>query len=236
MNLLKKQHTLLRNYTILCYKASHNISYKRTFMVLSSQHHNTRTIIKSKTLVSSPTLPSFSKRFMFKNTSKLSVPLINKNIFHDFSRQHYAGRYRAINYDPNQKPVGGMCKKIPQHEIGHTQIQETDTGKVFAMFTTSPKSNDNRYHKISDEKVDGTMDVKGTGQYIGVMDYPKIISFLEIIKRRAEYQAYLDKHETKLDEIAASKKNAICEDRTSKDDSRFYNENGTKDDENFPFK
>ena len=226
-NIKTKSHFNYRSHRV-----SKQALFIRTVSVLNTQHHNTSSVVKTCNLM----IVQQSKRFMFKNTSQISVPLINKNIFHKFSRQHYAGRYRAINYDPSQKPVGGMCKKIPQHEIGHTQIQETNTGKVFAMLTTSPKPNDNRYHKISDEKVDGTMDAKGTGQYIGVMDYPKIISKEEIIKRRYEYQTYLDKHEAKLDQIAASKKNAICEDRTSKDDSRFFNENGTKDDENFPFK
>lgn len=46
-------------------------------------------------------------------------------------------------------------------------------------------------------------------------------------------QGYVDKHEAKLEAITKMKQETISEDRTSRNDSRFYNENGTRDYENF---
>ena len=49
-------------------------------------------------------------------------------------------------------------------------------------------------------------------------------------------QSYIDKHEDLFDKIKVSKAQTIREDQTNKQDSRFYNEDGTKDTENFPTK
>lgn len=159
------------------------------------------------------------------NASSTQLTIIART---SIPQRNYAGKYEAVVLDPAEHPVKGDGKPIPKHEMTHNQIQDVESRKVFALFTTSPKPKDDRYYKISDEKVDGTPDTKGTGQYVGVMNHPKRISSPKILKKKPEYQGFLDKNENKLD--------ATCEDRTSKDDARFYNENGTKDDENYPDK
>lgn len=68
---------------------------------------------------------------------------------------------------------------------------------------------------------------------MGLYNNPKIITDPNILKEYPEYQKYVDKNEALLDTIIKVKQGTVCEERTSKKDSRFYNEDGTRDYENF---
>ena len=76
------------------------------------------------------------------------------------------------------------------------------------------------------------MDSKGQGQFLGLYKNPKLIGDSKIIKALPEHQAYLNAPEEQIKKIIVSKENVPLEERTSKQDPRFYNEKGIRDYDN----
>jgi len=178
-----------------------------------------------------------SKRTMYRVGTpfmELGRNQISNIVRASVSHRNYPGEFRAVRYVKEDQPVrGGTGKSLPNHETYHTNLQNAKTKEILGLFTTHPKPNESHYHKVADEKLDGT----AGEQFIGAYNNPKIITGdSKLVRELPEAQSFVDKYEEQLRKIKAEKSKAIREDRTTKEDSRFYNENGTKDAENFPIK
>lgn len=160
-----------------------------------------------------------------QKTTRTGVTLTKKLNYNCVPSRNFPGKFKIVEYKASEKPVTGSGKPAKNHETYHKNLQETATGKIYGGFTSNPKTGQNNYHYISDERLDGKL----TGQWLGLYNNPKIITEPQIVKNNQQLQAYADANEAKLEAIIQSKKTSVCEERTSKNDSKFFNENGTKD-------
>lgn len=154
------------------------------------------------------------------------------------------GQYR--NY-PNQYSVGhlsynartGNGKNLGPHEYSHRILRRNSDGQLIGVFTTDPKNTFESLNIDKTELLNGNpVNADQVGQFVTQFDKPKVVE-TSIIKTdkpvfvaEPKYQGYVDKHEEKFNEFYKHK--ITCEVRVDKDDSRFFNENGTRDYENFP--
>jgi len=100
---------------------------------------------------------------------KITRTLPTNNI-QPIAQRHYPGDFKAVRYIKEGEPVkGGSGKAIPNHESYHVNLQSTKSKEIIGGFTTHPKPNESNYHKISDQKLDGTQGE----QYLGVYKHPK---------------------------------------------------------------
>jgi len=154
-----------------------------------------------------------------------------------------------VRYYPNQYSIGhfnynartGSGKKLPPHEYGHKLIKRNSDGQVVGALTTDPKNSFDSTLIDTHEYYNGKPVQNGEmGQYATAFNKPKIVensvnnTDKPVFATKSNLQNYADKHEEALNKFYTNKKAMSAEVRLDKDDTRFYNENGTRDYENFP--
>jgi hypothetical protein len=177
------------------------------------------------------------KRTMF--TTRSVFPLIRPNAAIG-SIRHYPNQFSIGHFNYNARMGNG--KKLPPHEYSHQVIQRNSDGKVLGALTTDPKPTFESTLIDSQEYFNGKPVQPGeNGQYATAFNQPKIIEtptnnvIKPVFKPDPKLQQYADKHEETLNKFYKNKGADYCEVRRHKDDdSHLYNENGTRDYENFP--
>lgn len=172
-----------------------------------------------------------STRILFP---RITVNSLVGSVRHNPPNQYSAGYF---SYDT----VKGNGKKIPSHELSHKIIRRNSDGKIVGGFTTEPKSNFDNTLIDNTELINGKQKMPGeNGQFITAFKKEKIIDVPAYATKKPIFivdktlQPYLDKREVILDNFYNIKKDYPSELRLHKEDSRFYNEDGTRDYENFP--
>ena len=178
------------------------------------------------------------KRFMFSRTRGLINPLYKNTTPHIFHRNYAPDLYSVIEISYDARTGSG--KKLPNHELVHKLLRRNSDGKIIGEFTTDPKPS------FQSELLDNQQYLNGKpvlnnekGQHVTIFEKAKIVENNEhskkpIYKKIDKYQDFVDKHEKTFDKIYENQKNGLNEVRVDKNDPRFYNENGTRDYDNFP--
>jgi hypothetical protein len=136
----------------------------------------------------------------------------------------------------------GNGKKLLPYEYGHKIIKRNSDGQVLGVLTTDPKNTFESTLIDSKEYLNGkAVQPDESGQYATAFNHPKIVenpidnANKPVFTVDPKLQKYTDKHEEDFNKFYKNKLANYCEVRRHKDDdSHLYNENGTRDYENFP--
>jgi hypothetical protein len=198
----------------------------------------TSRLIKTKRFNIAKDILSTHKRTMY--TTRYISPLIRPNPLLGNIR-NYPNQYSIGHLNYNARTGNG--KKLLPHEYGHKLIRRNSDGQLVGVLTTDPKSSFESTLLDPKEYFNGKPVQAGeVGQYATAFNNPKIVEApidnnisKPIFTVDPKLQHYADKHEDTFNKFYANKISTPCEIRRHVyDDSHLYNENGTRDYENFP--
>lgn len=160
------------------------------------------------------------KRTMFSRMAK-TRSVLSENLTLTFN-QRWAGQYRLLRWKKDISPDEQRRLGLTPHECTHDNIQDTATGKIEGLLTSSQNKDGNSpaiYDKISSVKCNGSftplkdsktkqsiLDKEGNpipdpnkgGQYMATYPTPRKVysdtDYLREIKKTG--QQYVDKYET----------------------------------------
>jgi hypothetical protein len=165
---------------------------------------------------------------MLRNNLSSITHILTKKVFSPiYAVKRNIGQFSVVSYEKSASPVQGNRKKIPGHELYHRNLQCNKSGEIIGAFTSNSNATPDTVVVSSTTKLDGS----SGQQYLGVYKDVKVLTTdVVLIKKHPENQAFIDTHEKLFQEIREYKKSALRVLRTHKDNSMFFNEDGTRDD------
>ena len=187
---------------------------------------------------------------MLTNALKLKSIKVSTNINNNVKLKIiFRSMFRVINNTvPNIKiifsPISVHVRNYPG-EYSHKVLRRNSDNTIIGAFTKTPKDNFENLIINDKELLNGApVPSNSPGQAITAFKKAKIVEEQDVVQEKKDKpifiedkkaQATVDKYGKKIEDFFKNKiQKENLEVRVDKNNSRFYNENGTRDYENFP--